>query len=163
MPVNKEEKPVEAPNHWQLFRDLMVFQFKLAMDGLRDIVLFPLSFVAALAGLVLSSDNPGKYFNRLLEFGRKSDVWINLFGAAEHYQQDPDQTSSDTYVKKLEEMLIAEYQRGGVVKNLKDGTDSVIDQIRKEAARQSRKAAKSASTSDPENQETDFTRKPDDP
>ena len=134
--TDEEQNPDEAPDHWQLFRDLLTFQFKLAMDGLRDLVLFPISFIASLAGLILSPSNPGKYFNRMLEFGRRSDVWINLFGASEHYRPDSEQPSSDAYLKMLEERLVAEYQRGGVVKNLKEGTDEVIKRIRGEAGQQ---------------------------
>jgi hypothetical protein len=138
--MDKEEKPKDAPNHWQLFRDLLTFQLKLALDGLRDIVLVPVSFIAGIAGLVLSPDNPGKYFKRMLEWGRKSDVWINLFGATEHYKPDDlNQSSSDAYIQKLEEKLVAEYQRGGIVKNLKEGTDDVIRRIRKEAIKEARK------------------------
>lgn len=125
----------DAPDRWQLIRDLVGFQFKLAMDGIRDLVLSPISILAGIVGLIVSPENPGKYFNRLLEFGRKTDIWINLFGAAHHYDlerdQDADVPSSDAYIKKLEEMLVAEYHRGGVVKNLKDRTDNLMDQMRK--------------------------------
>lgn len=120
------------PDHWQLLRDMLVFQAKLAIDGLRDLVLLPISLIAGLAGLLTSPDNPGKYFQRLLEFGRKTDVWINLFGATEHYDTEVDTPSSDAYVKKLEEMLINEYKRGGVVKNLKDRTDHLVKRVQSE-------------------------------
>jgi hypothetical protein len=136
--VTKESDKMstDAPDRWQLIRDLVGFQIRLALDGIRDLVLSPISIIASVIGLIASPDNPGKYFNRLLEFGRKSDVWINLFGASHHYDregdQDADSHSSDAYIKKLEEMLVAEYQRGGVVKNLKDRTDKLINQIRKD-------------------------------
>ena len=122
----------QAPNHWQLFRDIAVFQAKLALDGIRDLVLLPVSLVAGVLGLILSPENPGKYFNRLLEFGRQSDVWINLFSALHHYQTEAATLSSDAYVEKLEEMLINEYKRGGVVKNLKDHTDNLVERVQQE-------------------------------
>jgi len=131
-----DDVSTDAPDRWQLIRDIVGFQFKLAMDGIRDLVLSPISIIAGVIGLIASPDNPGKYFNRLLKFGRKSDVWINLFGASHHYYREGDQDSeapsSDAYIRKLEEMLVAEYQRGGVVKNLKDRTDKLINQIRKD-------------------------------
>lgn len=133
VPTNNRSEPEETPpNHWQLLRDMVVFQAKLALDGLRDLVLLPISLVAGIAGLLFSPDNPGKYFQRLLEFGRKTDIWINLFGATEHYSGEVDTPSSDAYVKKLEEMLISEYKRGGVVKNIKDQTDSLVKRIQAE-------------------------------
>lgn len=131
--IKEFEKPADAPNRWRLVRDLAGFQLKLALDGLRDLVLSPASIIAGVLGIIFSPDNPGKYFNRLLEFGRRSDVWINLFGASKHYDPDPEITSSDAYLSKLEEMLVTEYQKGGVVKNLKDRTDNLLDQIRKDS------------------------------
>ncbi|MFT4797938.1 MAG: hypothetical protein ACJAYE_001208 [Candidatus Azotimanducaceae bacterium] len=125
------KKPKDAPNRWQLVRDLIGFQFKLALDGLRDLFLSPISIIAGVAGIIFSPDNPGKYFNRLLGLGHRSDIWINLFGASEHYVRDPEATSSDAYIGKLEELLVAEYQKGGVVKNVKDRTDNLINQISK--------------------------------
>ena len=132
MTNDEHENPTEAPNHWQLFRDILVFQAKLALDGLRDLILLPVSLVTGVLGLIFSPDKPGKYFNRLLEFGRQTDVWINLFSASHHYQTDGQAPSSDAYVKKLEEMLINECKRGGVVKNLKDHTDQLVEKVQQE-------------------------------
>ncbi len=126
-----EETPDDAPNHWQLLRDVLSFQVKLAMDGIRDVVLSPVSIGAALYGLVVHRDNPGKYFNQLLRFGRKTDSWINLFGASQRYPDD-ESSSSDAYIKKVEDLLVGEYQKGGIVKNLKEGTDGLISRIRKD-------------------------------
>ena len=119
----------QPPGHWQLLRDLLALQFKLAIDGVRDLLLSPLSVIAALAGFVSNPDNPGKYFYRLLRFGHKSDRWINLFGAEDH---DPDADSSDRYVRKVENLIVREYNKGGVVKNLKDGTDGLLKRIRRQ-------------------------------
>jgi len=131
MTTSETKKPKDAPTRWRLVRDLVGFQFKLALDGLRDLVLSPASIIVGIVGIIFSPDNPGKYFNRLLAFGHRSDVWINLFGASEHYDPDPEVGSSDAYISKLEEMLVAEYQKGGAVKNLKDRTDNLLNKIRK--------------------------------
>ncbi|HIG43457.1 MAG: hypothetical protein ABGY96_28520 [bacterium] len=131
--MTDQQEPVETtndtPNHWQLLRDVLSFQVKLAMDGIRDVVLSPVSIGAALYGLAVHRDNPGKYFNQLLQFGRKTDSWINLFGASKHYPDD-ESSSSDAYIKKVEDLLVGEYQKGGIVKNLKEGTDGFISRIR---------------------------------
>ena len=140
---NDMQEPV--PNRWQVLRDTVAFQFKLLMDGARDVLLSPISIGAAILGLIFSPDNPGIYFNRLMKFGRKTDAWINLFGAS-HYDPNSEtrdsndidsndidgkdidskdidskdkarntkkNVSSDAYVKKLENLLIAEYNKGG--------------------------------------------------
>jgi len=64
----------------QLIWDVLVFQLKLTVDGLRDLVLVPISLFAALAGLLLGGSQPAQYFHRVLQFGRRTEFWINLFG-----------------------------------------------------------------------------------
>ena len=135
---NNDETPLEqttgVPDRWQLVRDVVVFQVKLMLDSLRDVFLSPISIIAALIGLIFVREDPGRYFNRLLTLGRKSDVWINLFGATTHYRDDVN-PSSDAYMEKLEAMLIAEYEKGGLVTGLKHGADDLLDAISEAGAR----------------------------
>jgi len=73
--------PSEAhASRLQLVWDVLIFQFKLAFDGLRDLLLSPLSIMAGILGLFFGGDRPDRYFQRVLRFGRKTEVWINLFG-----------------------------------------------------------------------------------
>ena len=58
----------------------LVFQAKLIVDGLRDLVLVPISLVAAVFGLIAGGSEPGRYFEQVLRFGRRTEAWINLFG-----------------------------------------------------------------------------------
>ncbi|MCG8380387.1 MAG: hypothetical protein MI865_13060, partial [Proteobacteria bacterium] len=70
LPEESVEQQVEfdhTHSRWQLFRDVMSFQFKLLMDGLRDVLLSPISITAALVGVFTDSKDPGKYFYRLLK------------------------------------------------------------------------------------------------
>ena len=99
------------------------------MDGLRDILLSPVSILAALYGLISHPENPGIHFDRLLKFGRRTDVWINLFEQADGSDQEQI-PSSDAYIQKLEDLLITEYQKGGLVRDLKESTDTIIKRIR---------------------------------
>jgi hypothetical protein len=124
------ESEVPLPDHWQVFRDLLAFQFKLVLDAGRDLLLSPLSVIAVIAGLLSRQDNPGKHFYLLLRIGYKVDQWINLFGTTGSNTEDP-LVSSDTYLKKVEDLIINEVQKGGVVKNMKDKTDGLIEKIRK--------------------------------
>ena len=95
----------EQPSRTRLVRDLIVFQFKLALDGLRDVLLSPVSLGAALLGILTSRDDPGKYFRRLMELGRASDRWINLFNS----HNEEDRPSSDTLVRQAEAMVAREF------------------------------------------------------
>ena len=144
---NDMQDPV--PNRWQVLRDTIAFQFKLLMDGARDVLLSPISIGAAIFGLIFSLDNTGIYFNRLMKFGRKTDAWINLFGES-HYDPNSEtrdrndidskdkarntkkDVSSDAYVKKLENLLIAEYNKGGLIAGLKEGTDTLLEKLRRD-------------------------------
>ena len=67
-----------------VFRDLMIFQLKLVLDGMKDVVLVPLSVIAALADMFLPTDRIGKRFYHVLRAGERFDRWLSLFGAAEH-------------------------------------------------------------------------------
>lgn len=129
--ASSEEEP--ASSHWQLLRDVVGFQFKLAADGLRDILLSPVSIVAALMGIIGSPDNPHKYFNRLLKFGHRTDRWINLFGATRHYREG--EVSSDTYIRKVEDAIVREYEKGGPIRIVKEQTDGVIRRIGEQKSR----------------------------
>ena len=63
-----------------LVRNTVVFQLKLMADGFRDLVLLPVSLVATLIGLLRGGDEPEREFHQVIEIGRDSEKWINLFG-----------------------------------------------------------------------------------
>ncbi|MEE9255342.1 MAG: hypothetical protein V3U43_10425 [Pseudomonadales bacterium] len=76
---SQSEQDVASLSRVELIWRLIVFQLKLVMDGLRDIVLSPVSLVAVLAGLIAGGKTPERYWNLLMRFGRRTDIWINLF------------------------------------------------------------------------------------
>ena len=68
---------------WHLVRDLAVFQLKLFIDGLKDLVLAPIAVVVVLIGLLTKQDDPGRTFYSILRLGHGFDRWLNLFGTPE--------------------------------------------------------------------------------
>ena len=83
MSIDYDDKsPFPNVSRAQVARDMFVFQAKLFTDGLKDILLSPLSLIAGLAGIFLARSNPGIPLYELLRFGRKVEVWIDLFAAA---------------------------------------------------------------------------------
>ena len=141
--VDSEEKPDKIPtetlldqsmnnnpDRWQVLMDLLAFQFKLALDAIRDLLLSPVSIAIALFGIITNQENPGKYFYGVLRQGHKSDSWINLFGTSS--RQEEIESSSDKYVRKLENLVVDEYKKGGLVKNLKDKADRIIDKTNRD-------------------------------
>jgi hypothetical protein len=104
------------PTRGQLLRQVLVFQFKLAMDGIRDVLLSPISIIAALAGILTNHPDPSRYFNQLLELGHRSDQWINLFNS---HSKDSESSTADDFVREAESIVRSELEKGGVMQRLK--------------------------------------------
>lgn len=68
-----------APSRGALVRDVLIFQLKLSLDGLKDLVLSPVSLGAAAFDFVFRT----RMFYRVLRTGERFDLWLNLFSAAE--------------------------------------------------------------------------------
>jgi hypothetical protein len=98
-------KPQKPDNTKKLLRDVLVFQGKLALDGIRDIILSPVAMIAAIYGAITHPNNPSVYFQSLMQFGRKTDDFINLFEHRNHSETQSDAPKSDDYVEQLEEVL----------------------------------------------------------
>lgn len=69
-----------ARSRWGLARDLGVFEVKLAVDGLKDLVLAPLALAATVADLVIPSRDRGTLLEAVLRIGERFDRWLNLYG-----------------------------------------------------------------------------------
>ena len=66
-----------------MFRDLLILQLKLVLDGLKDLVLAPLSVVAFLWDIVpRTGRRTGQTFYSVLRVGEKFDLWLNLYDAS---------------------------------------------------------------------------------
>ena len=64
----------------QVVWDVTLFQFKLVLDGLRDVLLSPVSIGSVIIGLIAGGDRPDRYYRKVIAFGRRTEIWINLFG-----------------------------------------------------------------------------------
>ena len=95
----------------KLARDVLVFQCKLAMDGLRDLILSPISILAALYGVFTNPNNPSIHFQSLLKFGRKSDDFINLFEHRNFAESPSEAPKSDDYVDHIEAVLTKQLEK----------------------------------------------------
>lgn len=127
---------------WVLIRDVALLQFKLVVDGLRDLVLVPASLVAGLVSIVKTRDGvPGSEFYRLVSVGRQSERWINLFGALENAPADVVKEHHfgtkdiDEIVTRVEAFVIDEYKRGGVSAQAKDSLQQAMDRLRRRGSK----------------------------
>ena len=142
--MDTEQEPKKQTvrgDRWTLIRDVAVFQGKLLLDGLRDLVLVPISLVAGLVSLLRGGSEPGPEFYNLLRVGRRSERWINLFGAAERLHGSPDGDEDfaakdiDEMVSRVESFIIDEYHKGGVTTQTKERLDKAINKLADFAAR----------------------------
>ena len=126
------------PDRWILIRDLFVFQAKLLVDGLRDLLLVPASLVAGVWSLVSGDKGrPGPQFYQLISLGKQSELWIDLFKAYEHAPEDVRRehefavSNLDELVDRLESFVVDEYERGGVTAQAKERIDKALDAIQR--------------------------------
>ena len=68
------------PTRWELTRDLVKFEARLLVDGLKDIVLAPLALAAVLADMVLPQESRGVFLRAVMRLGERFESWLNLYG-----------------------------------------------------------------------------------
>jgi hypothetical protein len=118
-----------------LLRETLVFQLKLLADGARDLVLVPLSIVATLVGLVRGGDHPDLEFRRVIELGRQSEQWINLFGEHEPIHQAGSAGSIDMLLSKAEQVVREQARQGGITESASRAITRALDAAQRTAAR----------------------------
>ena len=137
---NNSSEGGSMPDRWTLIRDILVLQLKLIVDGLRDFILVPISLVVGLLSLVKAGNATGSEFYELLRTGRRSERWINLFGAAERVYGpsiDEDRFPAediDEIVSRVESFVVDEYKQGGVTRQAKEQLDRALDSLHKMAS-----------------------------
>jgi len=117
---------------------VLLFQFKLIADGLRDLILSPVSLIAVLMGLLSGGKQPDIYFKRLMRFGRKSDVWINLF------DQHHSPYTANNLVKPVQRKFMQGMDNPVIARGAK-GLNKALDQVNSgvEEHKQSKKSTES--------------------
>lgn len=65
-----------------ILRDLLLFQMKLWLDGLKDIFLSPLSIAACVIDLFFRRSGQKSLLYGVMRLGERFDLWLNLYGAA---------------------------------------------------------------------------------
>lgn len=100
------------PGHKKvIIRDLIIFHVKLAIDGLKNVVLLPASLVAALIDLVVPGDRSGRLFYSVMLLGESFDRWLSLYGPALEARAALDglfgasRSGAATLLGELEEMV----------------------------------------------------------
>jgi hypothetical protein len=139
-PVNPEPSGDDVnsiPDRATLIRDAAIFQVKLLADGFRDLLLVPVSIGAAIVALLKKGPKPGAEFYDLLRAGRRSEHWINLFGATDRVHGPASDDRSlpgddvDELVAKIENLVVDEYRSGRVTARARDLLERALASVRK--------------------------------
>jgi len=127
------QKQSSGNERWQFLRDVAVFQLKMFLDNVRDLVLMPVSLAAALCDLILKGDREGALFYRVLRWGRHSERVIDVYSAIENHPPDTFEIGRDYTVDgviaRLENVVAREVDKGGTAASIKSAMDRAIDQI----------------------------------
>ncbi len=112
------ELPEEGVETEVLVRDMLIFQLKLFLDGVKDIVLSPLAVLAVLWDLIPSRKGyRGRTFYQVLRMGERFDLWLNLYTPAREARTrgegllEAGAHSADSLVGKIEQLAREEAAR----------------------------------------------------
>ena len=123
-------------DRWRFLRDVLVFQFKMLLDNVRDFALMPISLVAALIDIVSRGEREGALFYKVLKWGAHSEAVIDVYSAIEHHETSDFKISPsytvDGVIARLEGVLMRECEKGGTAASIKAAMDRAIDQLHAE-------------------------------
>lgn len=94
-----------SEQRFPVLQDVIKFQVKLFIDGLRDLLISPVSIFAALVDLLVPGDDGGKRFYAVVRYGRRTEQWINLFGAADRLDPETPEKGVDVLLTELEALM----------------------------------------------------------
>jgi len=113
-------------------RRLLIFQLKLAVDAIRDILLSPISITASIIDLIQGRKGKNSYFEMLMKFGRNSEKRINLFE-----QHQGEKQTIDNMLKQVEEVVKREYKKGDITTKTKNAIEAKLKLSRVEQQKNS--------------------------
>ena len=61
-----------------VFRDFLVFQLKLALDGIMDLVSINLSVIAVIVDLITKRQGESRLFYRVVRLSERFEHWLDL-------------------------------------------------------------------------------------
>lgn len=116
----------------------LIFQLKLGLDALRDIILSPIAIIALIIDLILSLEGKNSLFNQLMHFGRLSDQWINLFNAhcdplskhGENNSYNGGHVSVDELLAQIGDIVKEQQSKGKLSDNAKAKIDGYLAKMK---------------------------------
>lgn len=118
---------------WDLIRSSLLFQLKLLADGMRDFLLLPVSIGATIVGLLRGGSDPEREFEQVLDFGRQTERWINLFGTHEPFEQAGQAGNLDQLVTRAEQLVREQAREGDVPEQAAAALQNALDTLQRRA------------------------------
>jgi hypothetical protein len=109
-------KPMMVESRRVTLRDFLIFQLKLALDGLKDLVVFNVSVVAVLLDVVAGRGRRPRLFYSVVRISERFDAWLNLHSVAANLESSElgdgffgaSEAGSDSLIGQIEQLF-----RGG--------------------------------------------------
>lgn len=138
--------PLSASDaRWKFLRDVAVFELKLALNNLHNFVQIPLTLAVALFDVVFKHGEDGARFYWLVEQGRLIDDSIDIYSIIDHRERAMNRDFTvDAVVKRLEGVIVREYEKGGTAASIKNAVDRAFDEMQSRTAPAAAKAADAA-------------------
>jgi hypothetical protein len=135
----------EPGGRWPFIRDVLVLQLKLLIGNLHNFFLIPATMGAAALDLVFKSGGHGARFYRVLDWGRRAEEAINLYGALDRRDGEPKRNFTvDAVVSRLEDVIIRVYENGGTAANVKTAVDQALDRLHEKSDKATERARQGA-------------------
>lgn len=93
----------QSARFWPQLKRLLIFQFKLYIDAIRDLLLSAASLVAFVLDVIQQNHGEDSHFSNVLRLGRRSERAINLFD--QHTADEQGAASVDAMIRNVEERL----------------------------------------------------------
>ena len=108
--------PMTVTGRKVTLRDFAIFQLKLALDGLKDLVVFQVSIVAVVLDFIAGRGQRPRLFYSVVRASERWDRWLNLHGVMERLEEGESddgffgasEAGADSLIGQIEELV-----RGG--------------------------------------------------
>jgi hypothetical protein len=134
-PEGQTPGPPEENERWRFLRDVAVFELKLALNNLHNFVQIPLTIGMAVFDLIFKGRAEGERFYHFVELGRTIDDSIDIYSIIDHRQRSLNaKYTVDAVLKRVEDVVVREYAKGGTAASVKSAVDRVIDEMQAHGA-----------------------------
>jgi len=117
---------------WVLIKKALVFQLKLGADAIRDFILSPISMTLVVVDIILGHNEKQSLFYKMMQFGRLSDHWINLFEIKQGFGFRKNK-NVDHWINQVESIISEQENTGKLSKAAKEKIDTYLDKISRNA------------------------------